>query len=94
MNEVVIAAGDVLDALVVVEAGQLALGARRLGPGDCVDELAPVAPRAIPVDLRATTAGRVLRIARQDFEELVDDVPGLAAAICRALGERARGGTR
>jgi hypothetical protein len=32
----------------------------------------------------------VIRLPRVDFEELVDDVPGLAAAVCRALGERAR----
>ncbi len=90
-NELVLGAGDVLDALVVVEAGELVLGDRRLGPGECVDELAPVAPRALAADLRAATATRILRLERQDFEELVDDVPGLAAAICRALGDRARG---
>jgi hypothetical protein len=32
----------------------------------------------------------MIRLERVDFEELVDDVPGLAAAVCRALGERAR----
>jgi len=35
-------------------------------------------------------ASRLIRLGRVDFEELVDDVPGLAAAVCRALGERAR----
>jgi CRP-like cAMP-binding protein len=33
---------------------------------------------------------RVLRLGRVEFEELVDDVPGLAAAVCRILGARAR----
>jgi hypothetical protein len=35
-------------------------------------------------------AARLIRLERPDFEELVDDVPGLAAAVCRGLGERAR----
>ena len=38
----------------------------------------------------ASRAARLVRLERVDFEELVDDVPGLAAAVCRALGERAR----
>ena len=41
-------------------------------------------------DLKAVRATRLIRLERVDFEELVDDVPGLAASICRALGERAR----
>jgi hypothetical protein len=32
----------------------------------------------------------MIRLERVDFEELVDDVPGLASSVCRALGERAR----
>jgi CRP-like cAMP-binding protein len=87
---VVVTAGDLVDSLIVVDDGELALGERRIGKGEVVDELACVAPLAIPHDLRAVRAARLIRLDRQDFEELVDDVPGLAAAICRALGERAR----
>jgi CRP-like cAMP-binding protein len=89
-GEVLVTAGDPLEALVVVEDGELTLGTRRIGAGEVVDELACVAPQAVADDLRAVRAGRVIRLERADFEELVDDVPGLAAAICRALGERAR----
>jgi hypothetical protein len=86
----VIPAGDLLDALLVVDDGELRLGDRAIARGEAVDELACVAPIACPHDLRAATAARIIRLERRDFEELVDDVPGLAAAVCRALGERAR----
>ena len=91
-GSVLITAGDPIDALIVVEDGELALGARTIVKGEVVDELAPVAPVATTADLRVTRAARLIRLERVDFEELVDDVPGLASAICRALGERARRG--
>jgi hypothetical protein len=87
---ILITAGDMIDALIVVDDGELALGDRRIGKGEAVDELACVAPVAAAADLRAVRAARLIRLERVDFEELVDDVPGLAAAVCRALGERAR----
>ncbi len=89
-GSVVITAGDLVDALIVVEDGELALGERRIVKAEAVDELACVAPQPVPHDLVAVRAARLIRLERPDFEELVDDVPGLAAAICRALGERAR----
>jgi len=87
---IVMTAGDPLDALIVVDDGELAIGERRVGKGEVVDELACVAPLAAAHDLRVARAVRLVRVERVDFEELVDDVPGLAAAVCRALGERAR----
>jgi len=89
-DAVVITAGDPIDALIVVEDGELQLGDRRIGKGEVVDELACVAPVAAGHDLIAAQACRLIRLERVDFEELVDDVPGLASAVCRALGERAR----
>jgi hypothetical protein len=89
---VLVTAGDAIDALIVVEAGELALGERAIAEGEVVDELACVAPIPAPADLRVLRAARLIRLERLDFEELVDDVPGLAAAVCRALGERARRG--
>ena len=91
-GSVVITAGDAIDALIVVDDGELRIGDRSIVKGEVVDELACVAPLAVPHDLRAIRAARLIRLERVDFEELVDDVPGLAAAICRALGERARRG--
>ena len=87
---VIVTAGDPIDALIVVEDGELALGDRAIGKGEVVDELACVAPAAAVADLRVLSACRLIRLERVDFEELVDDVPGLASAVCRALGERAR----
>ncbi|MGE0872586.1 MAG: MFS transporter [Kofleriaceae bacterium] len=88
----VLTSGDQLDALIVVDDGELAIGDRRILKGETVDELACVAPVALLADLRVVRAARLVRLERVDFEELVDDVPGLAASVCRALGERARRG--
>jgi len=87
---IVITGGDMIDALIVVEDGELVHGDRLIARGEVVDELACVAPVAATADLRVVRAARLIRLERVDFEELVDDVPGLAAAVCRALGERAR----
>jgi DNA-binding transcriptional ArsR family regulator len=89
-GSVVITGGDPIDALIVVEDGELAMEDRRVGKGEVVDELACVAPAAAAGDLKVVRNARLIRLERVDFEELVDDVPGLASAVCRALGERAR----
>ena len=89
-GEVVVSAGDPLDALIVVDDGELGFGERTIRKGDVVDELACVAPASAAYDLSVRQAVRMIRLERVDFEELVDDVPGLASAVCRALGERAR----
>jgi CRP-like cAMP-binding protein len=89
-GEVVVAAGEALDALVVVEDGELTLGERRVVRGEIVDELAAVSPVALAADLRAVGPARLVRLERVAFEELIDDVPGLASAVCRALGARLR----
>jgi len=89
-GETVVAAGDVVEALVVVADGELTAGARRLGRGAAVDELALVAPSPAPDAVVAAVPTRYVRIERVDFDELIDDVPGLGAAVCRALGARLR----
>jgi len=89
-GSVLVTSGDPIDALIIVDDGELALGDRRIVKGEVVDELACVAPAAAVADLRVLRAVRAIRLERVDFEELVDDVPGLASSVCRALGERAR----
>jgi hypothetical protein len=89
-GSVLITGGDPIDALIVVEDGELRLGTRTIVKGEVVDELACVAPTSAPADLAVTRNARLIRLERVDFEELVDDVPGLASSVCRALGERAR----
>ncbi|HUS29998.1 MAG TPA: cyclic nucleotide-binding domain-containing protein, partial [Kofleriaceae bacterium] len=89
-GSVVVSGGDPIDALIVVEDGELQIGDRRIAKGEVVDELACVAPAAAAADLTVIRSARLIRLERVDFEELVDDVPGLASSVCRALGERAR----
>ncbi|MEO8843369.1 MAG: cyclic nucleotide-binding domain-containing protein [Kofleriaceae bacterium] len=89
-DDVVVSVGDPIDALIVVDDGELGFGERRICKGDVVDELACVAPKSAAADLVAISGVRMIRLERVDFEELVDDVPGLATSVCRALGERAR----
>jgi len=89
-GSIIVTSGDLIDAMIVVDDGELSLGERVIGKGEVVDELACFAPTQTTADLRAVRATRLIRLERVDFEELVDDVPGLAAAVCRGLGERAR----
>ncbi len=89
-GEVLHAEGERLDALIIVADGELAVGERRVGAGQAIDELAPMAPRPLAAAIVACAPTRVVRVARVDFEELVDDEPGLAAVLLRHLGERLR----
>ena len=92
-GDVVVPAGEPLDALVVVADGELtADGGRAWTRGQAVDELAWFAPAPVAAAVVAARPTRYLRIERLDFDELVDDVPGLGAAVCRVLGARARRG--
>ena len=93
-DDILCADGERLDALVVVAEGALVMGDRRITAGQAVDELAPMAPRPVPAAVVADGAARLVRVARVDFEELVDDEPGLAAALLRLLGERLRASDR
>jgi NTE family protein len=94
LGATVVAAGEVVDALLVVSEGELRIddpsGPRTIGAGHALDDLAVVAPAPAPAAVIAAAPTRLLRLSRVDFEELVDDVPGLAAAVCRVLGQRAR----
>ena len=87
---VIIAGGEIVDALWVVASGELRIGDRFVGEGEAVDELAWVAPLALEHDVKVVKSVQLLRIDRLDFNELVDDVPGLGVMFCRALGERVR----
>jgi hypothetical protein len=94
LGQVVVAAGELVDSLLVVAEGSLRVddpsGPRTIGPGQVLDDLAVVAPAPAPAPVVASAPTRLLRLSRVDFEELVDDVPGLAATVCRVLGARAR----
>lgn len=90
-GEVLAAAGEPLDALLLVVEGELHDAAGRYAAGAVVDELALVDPQPRASELRVATPAQLVRLARADFDELLDDVAGLAPVVCRALGARLRG---
>lgn len=90
-DAVVIAAGETVESLWIVVDGELASSdGKTWGRDQTLDDLAVVAPSVFASEVRATRASRLVRLDRVDFEELLDDVPGLAPAVCRVLGARAR----
>lgn len=89
-GDVLYADGERVEALIVVTDGALAAGERRFTAGHALDELAPLAPRPTVERVVAVGPTRLARITRLELDELVDDEPGLAAVLLRALGERLR----
>jgi len=83
------AEGERLDCLIVVLDGTLRCGDRTVTRGQAVDELAALAPRAV-AQVVATAPARVFRLRRLALDELIDDEPGLGAALLRYLAERVR----
>ncbi|MBA3457080.1 MAG: hypothetical protein H0T42_28615, partial [Deltaproteobacteria bacterium] len=65
---IIVTSGDLIDALIVVDDGELALGDRVITKGEVVDELACFAPAQTSADLRAVRATRLIRLERVDFE--------------------------
>ncbi len=90
VGDVLAAGGEPLEAMLIVVEGELADAAARYGAGAIIDELALVDPRPRASELRVVTAAHLLRLERADFDELLDDVAGLAPVVCRALGARLR----
>ena len=86
------------DALHLVVSGRVRFevddpdGPRRVtgerGAGEAFDELALFAAESRVDSVIAVERTRLARIARADFEELVEDVPGIALGVCRVLGRR------
>ncbi len=73
---------------VEVTAGGRTLG--HLGAGEVFGEMALFEDESRSATVTAGGRVRVGRIERADFEELVEDVPGIALAICRVLSRRVR----
>jgi len=73
---------------VEVTAGGRTLG--RLVAGEVFGEMALFEDESRSATVTACGRVRVGRIERADFEELVEDVPGIALAICRVLSRRVR----
>lgn len=92
-GDVLLARGDVGDAMFVIVSGSLAVelgrdGARpTLGPGRVVGELALLAPAPRAATVRATSLTEVLVIDRTTFEAARARWPDLGLALCRGLAE-------
>lgn len=95
-GQVVVAEGDLGDAMYFVLSGtaEVRVGADlvvdRLGAGDVFGEMALFEGDTRSATVVATQRARLGRIDSSDFEELVDDIPGIALAICRVLSRRVR----
>jgi CRP-like cAMP-binding protein len=61
-----------------------------LGSGECFGELAILADATRSATVRAKTDLYCLKLARDDFEDLLDVSPGLSMAIMRVLTARLR----
>jgi NTE family protein len=93
---VIAAAGDAADAFYLVVSGRVRIevdaddGTRRVvaerGPGEAFDERALFSADTRADTVIAVERTRLARMARADFEELVEDVPGIALGVCRVLG--------
>jgi CRP-like cAMP-binding protein len=61
-----------------------------LGRGELFGEMALFEDDVRSATVVATTRTRLGRIERADFEDLVEEVPGIALAVCRVLSRRVR----
>lgn len=98
-GEVIVEQGDPGDAMyfvvsgdvtVTVDAGGDTRVRETLGAGEPFGEMALFETAARSATVTAATRARLGRIDRADFEELVDDLPGIALAVCRVLSRRLR----
>jgi len=77
---------------VATSNGPRSLG--ELGPGEPFGEMALFEGRPRTATVTAVEKTRLGRIEREDFEELVEEIPGIALAICRVLSRRVRTATK
>jgi hypothetical protein len=98
-DTVIVAQGDSDSAMyfvlsgrvrVAVAAGETTRELGELGPGELFGEMALFEDAQRSASVTATEKTRLGRIERADFEELVEDVPGIALGICRVLSRRVR----
>lgn len=95
----IITEGDHGDSMYFVASGTVSVevaGATvsELGAGEPFGEMAIFEDELRSASIVAASRARVGRINRSDFEELVEDVPGIALAICRVLSRRVREANR
>lgn len=94
-GEEIFAEGDAGDALYLVLDGRVKVHKRdrviaELGDRECFGEMAilDTSPRSATVTAGETT--RLLRIGREDFQEILADKPDIALGIIKVLSRRLR----
>ena len=94
-HAVVVRQGDPGAHLYLLLAGQVVVerdgqAVAHLGPGECFGELSILDPGPRSATVRATRATTCLRIAREDFQALLELSPSLAAGVMQVLAKRLR----
>jgi CRP-like cAMP-binding protein len=65
-----------------------------VGPGETLGEMAVLDPEPRSASVTALEPGRLLRINREPFEEVIADRPEISLGIIRVLSRRLRAQTR
>lgn len=94
-QEEVFAEGDVGDALYLVLEGRVRIHRQErtlaeLGERECFGEIALLDASPRTASVTAMTDCTLLKIGRDDFEELIGDRPSIAQGIIRVLTRRLR----
>ncbi len=98
-QEVILAEDEAGDAMFFVLSGKVRVDVAtdsgnhnlgELGPGEPFGEMALFEGHPRTATVTAVEKTRLGRIEREDFEELVEEIPGIALAICRVLSRRVR----
>ena len=98
-GEEILVEGELGDALYLILEGRIRLhhgdkAITELGERECLAEMALLDPRPELGSATAATAAQLLRISRQDFQELLVQSPEIALAIIKVLSRRLRDATR
>lgn len=97
-GEVVFSQGDKGDALYIVHSGAAevlvehegltAESVAMLGPSECFGEMALFSGRKRSATVRALVDSTILRLARENWEELLSQHPSMSLYFCKVLSER------
>jgi CRP-like cAMP-binding protein len=94
-DEALFHAGELGDAMYVIVEGEVRVLAgpevvARLGPGECVGEMAALDWEPRSATVVATGATRLIRLGRNELMDLLRDHPAIVRALARLLAARIR----
>jgi len=98
-GEEVFAEGESGDALYLVLEGRVRVHRQdrviaELGERECFGEMALLDSEPRSASVTATVASSLLKISREDFQELMAEKPEIALGVIRVLSRRLRGAIR